>query len=120
MLRRRFLSLLFLCAVYLVNIIVFPVHADGDVNLTDLPSQLANALGISVFAASLLASAIFLFAFLLPVAIWGKESVFPTAIIGFVVMGFLVAVGWLPAWVMLMTVLLVAGMYAVIWKHMLG
>lgn len=91
----------------------------SEVDLLELPELIAEALGISTFAGGILLSALFLLMFLLPVAIWGdetKSSMLLSMMIGFPLMSFLVAIAFLPSWVMVMTVLMVAGMYALIWK----
>lgn len=102
-------SLLFLC---LISSIPSVYAAEGDdVNFMEFPQYLSDAMGIPVLASQLLICAIFLFAFLLPCAIWGKTSL-PAIIVAFSIMGFLIAVSWLPYWFLLLISLIVALIYA--------
>lgn len=77
----------------------------------EFPEYLSAAIGIPVLASQLLISTVFLFAFLLPCAIWGKTSL-PAIIVGFSLLGFLIAVAWLPYWFLLLISLIVALIYA--------
>lgn len=100
--------------------LIYPVYAsEGEnVNIMQLPEKLSEALGIPVFASQLLLCSIFLFMFLLPLAIWGKTSL-PVIIVGFSVMGTLIALGWLPYWFLLIISLIVALIYAKEIKNLL-
>lgn len=101
--------LLFLC---LISSIPSVYAAEGDnVNFMEFPQYLSNAIGVPLLASQLLISTIFLFAFMLPCAIWGKTSL-PAIIVGFSLMGFLIAVSWLPYWFLLLISLIVALIYA--------
>lgn len=92
---------------------VYAVDETGKVNLLDLPQKLADALGIPLFAAQILTCLIFLFIFLLPIAIFCKRNPTIIAIIVCVpLLGFFVAVGWLSYWVLLVIVLILAAMYS--------
>lgn len=101
-----FLSL-FLCVLSLIA----PCYASNGegVDMMDFPQKLSDALGIPVLASQLLISAIFLFAFLLPCA--SKNPLVPL-MIGLPLMGFLIAMNWLPFWLMLLVVMIVAILYA--------
>ena len=98
---------------FLVLTLITPVYADDepDINLVNLPEQLGDAWGISSFAAGLFMSTVLLFAFLLPLVVWRKTGLI-TLIVGFSIMGFCIAIGWLPYWIMLLISLLIASMYA--------
>lgn len=98
---------------FLVLTLIIPVYADDepDINLVNLPEQLGDAWGISGFAAGLFMSTIVFFAFLLPLVVWRKSGLI-TLIVGFSIMGFCIAIGWLPYWIMLLISLLIAAMYA--------
>lgn len=101
--------LLFLC---LISSIPSVYAAEGEgVNFMEFPQYLSDAIGIPVFASQMLISTVFIFAFLLPCAIWGKTSL-PAIIVGFSIMGFLIAVSWLPYWFLLLISLIVALIYA--------
>jgi len=103
------LSLLFLCLITLIS----PVYAsEGEnPNIMEFPQKLSEAIGIPIFASQILLSSIILLMGLLPCAIWGKSHL-PALIVGFCLMGFLIAVGWMPYWFLLMITLIVALMFA--------
>ena len=93
------------------------VHAsDGEnVNLNELPQQLANALGISEFAGGLLATAILICLFLFPTLMLagyfggsGTAAGYASLIVGLTVAGVCVALQWLPVWVFAIICLLIA------------
>ena len=100
-------------SLFLVLTLIIPVYADDepDINLINLPEQLGDAWGISSFAAGLFLSMILFFAFLFPLVIWRKSGLI-TLIVGFSIMGFCIAIGWLPYWIMLLISLLIAALYA--------
>lgn len=84
------------------------------------PNWLADALGIPLLAGQLLASACVLACILLPFAFYERRSFWATIIIGLVVFAFLVALGWLPTWLMLLLTLLVAGLFAFRFSNWFG
>jgi len=90
------------------------VYADDPVNLSDLPQQLATQLTIPLFAGQILASSIILALFLLPTVFacskFGKDVIFPSLFMGFLSLSFCIAVGWLPTWILLITVLIVVAL----------
>ena len=113
--------ILSLSLFFLVLTLIIPVYAEDDepdVNLLNLPEQLGNAWGISTFAAGIFMSTIMFFTFLFPLIIWRKSGLI-VLIVGFGIMGFCIAVGWLPYWIMLLISLLIAAMYASTIKKMM-
>lgn len=91
----------------------------GDFDLANLPQALANVLGLSLFSSQILCCAIFFSMFSLPILILGRESkgsMFLDAAIDFLLFGFFVAVNWLGTWALLMMILLVSGIWALMWK----
>jgi hypothetical protein len=85
----------------------------GQVNLLDLPSKLAYALSIPLFAGQLLASTIVICTFIFPVLLLTRgKSIIALLIVGLATMGFLFALGWLPYWFILILVLIVAGLWS--------
>jgi len=71
-------------------------------SLTDLPAQVGSALGISIGSAGLLLSCGVLVSIgMLCVLMGRKMNVLATAIPMVSSMAFLVAVGWLPYWILL-------------------
>jgi hypothetical protein len=117
----KFILRVMLC-VFLVSTLILNVHAsDGpsDVNLQDIPKNLANALGISLYAGKLLTCIVFFFWVFLPTIVFGrKESHFIIVLIseGFLLFGFFIAVQWIEWWYMLVYTLIVAGLWATKWK----
>lgn len=111
-LRMKKKALLYLPLFFLVLTLIIPVYAEDepDVNIVNLPAQLADAWGISTFAAGLFMSTIVFFAFLLPLIIWRKTGLI-TLVVGFSIMGFCIAIGWLPFWITILVGLLIIAMY---------
>lgn len=92
--------------------LIIPVYADDpDINIMNLPAQLASAWGITEFAAGLFMSTLLCLAFLFTIAIW-KKTAFAPLIVGIGVMGFCIAIGWLPYWILIAVVMLIAAMSA--------
>jgi hypothetical protein len=108
--RRLFLPLFLFLTLNLINE-VYATDA-ASVDLTHLPDQVANALGIPVFAAGILCFIIMTFALMLPAMIWGKKGSMASLFIGLGVLGFGIAVAWLPFWFLLIIILIIAVMFA--------
>ncbi len=92
-------------------------YAQTGFDLLDLPQNVADYFGIGLFAAELLVSFMFL---LFPTVMIGflmskrsgASALYAVLIVDFVVMGFLVALGWLDYWIFLIVCLLVAVLMA--------
>ncbi len=91
--------------VFLILTIIPVVHAEDTIphNLLDIPTGIAEALGISTFAAGLLTSIILLMVCVLPFVVLtlrarGNVAMIATLIVGMSVLGFCVAVAWFPIW----------------------
>lgn len=85
------------------------------VDLSEMPQRLGDSLGMSLLAGQMLSSAIVLALFLFPTMLLTKRSGqqgMAVIIMTFMVMGSLVAFGWLPIWFLLVTALLVALLFA--------
>jgi len=100
-----------LTSLILLLIFVIPVYASEDVNLSDLPQQLSEKLTIPLFAAQLLTTAIFLTLFLFPAFILTK-NILAHIMIGFIIMGFCIAMEWLPYWFLIIIAMIVALMFS--------
>lgn len=92
-------------------------YAAPDIDLIDLPQNVADYFGIPLFAAELLVSAgILLFATVLVGFVMKRSAnqaiLYSILIVDFVLMGFLVALSWLDYWIFLIVCLLVAIMFA--------
>jgi len=86
-----------------------------DIDLTEIPQNLADATGIPLFAGKLLCSAILLFMFILPLVVLTRRKgtgYIAELFVGFMVMGVCVALQWLPYWIIIVLLLIVAGTYA--------
>lgn len=113
---------LFLLAPLFLVFSIPSVYAE-DVDLSQIPNNLAEKTGIPLFAGQLLCSAIILFMFLLPLTILTRKrgsSWLAELIVGFIILGVCIALGWLPYWIMLVICLIVAGMYASKMKNVFG
>jgi hypothetical protein len=83
------------------------------VSLTGVPDALANALGISLFPAQILASLLFMSFFLLPILFLTKgKNIILAVLIGISCLSFTVAIGWLPFWTLVVIVLMTSLMFA--------
>ena len=108
-------KIVFLVLTLFVFLVFVPsVYAEGEVSLTDFPQQLADKLGIDLFPAQLLTSAIFLGLFLFPaILLAGKDNaIFAMVIVGLPVMGFCIAMEWLSYWFLLVVAMLIALMFS--------
>jgi len=93
---------------------ITPVNAEN-VNLSDVPTKLGEALGIGTFAGQMLMSGIFMLMFLLPICMLtrkGRGSWIPEVAVTFVIMGTCIAIGWLPYWFLLIIGMFVALMFS--------
>jgi len=97
--------------IYFALLLIYPVHATEEVDLTDFPKQLSKRLNIPLFAAQLLTSGLFLALFLFPTLLLTK-NVLAHLMIGLIIMGFCVAMGWLHYWFILVTMVVVALMFS--------
>lgn len=79
-------------------------------NLYLLPSYVGNTLGIGYMGGGLVLSSILILGFMIPV-LRGRNILLPV-IVGFVALGLLTYLGWLPFWILLMVILTVAGLWA--------
>jgi len=90
---------------------IMPIKAEDDENidLSDLPAQFSEKMGIDLFAAQLLTSGIVLCIFLFPtLLLTGCRNWVAPLFVGLTVLGFCVAMGWLPVFILLLLVLLSA------------
>jgi len=105
-------NFILLWLVYSALLLIYPVDATGEeVDLADFPKQLSERLNIPLFAAQILTSGLFLALFLFPTLMLTK-NVFAHLMIGFTILSFCVAMGWLPVFLMIMFVLVVVAMMA--------
>ena len=107
---------LLLFTVFLVALLIPQVYAqnenDDTINLLEIPDHLATALGIPLFASQLLTCSLVMLIVLLPIAIFAKRNTILTLIIGFTLMGFFIAIGWMPFWFLLVIALLIASLWS--------
>ena len=75
-----------------------------------LPYQVGNVLGIGYMGGGLVLSSMLILAFMIPV-LRGRNILLPI-IVGFVALGLLTFLGWLPFWILLLVLLTVAGLWA--------
>jgi len=87
----------------------------GGVELSEFPAALARQFGISEYAGNILASAIAIAFFVFPTLFLQKKYNFSPIIsilMGFVIMGFCTAVGWLDIFFMLLMCMITALMFS--------
>ncbi len=106
-------SLFFLILFFILIPVVKAAEEDVDIGTFD--DALADRLGIPLFAAQLLTSSMFLGWFMFPAILMAKDHVSQSLVVTFMglpIMGFCIAMGWLPTWILLMACLIVALMFA--------
>ena len=111
--KKRCLALIPLFFLMLIS----PVYAEDDVNLLTLHEQLGERLGVGTFAGGLIASAILLMIFILPVALINrsrKGGGGPVAelFLGLAILGVCVAITWFPVWIFVLLCFLTALMFS--------
>jgi len=107
----------FLLTTLILLFILIPcVYAGEEVNLTDLPKKLAEMLTISETAAQYLTAGIFLCLFMFPTFMLTK-NIFAHLMVGLVILGFCTVMGWIPVFIIIILVLVVAGLLAVRFKE---
>lgn len=91
-------------------------------DLTEIPASLAELTGTDVFTAGILASAIGIALILFPVMYLfrSKGQFLAALIVGLPISGVFVALGWLPIWIYIILILLVAIMYASSFTQKIG
>lgn len=109
-LNKWILCVLIVSLVILINVPHVYAQDEGEVDLTDLPSNLAKALGVSEAVAKLLASACVMLLFLTPVLMLTR-NLYAILMIGFIAMGTLIALGWLDFWFILVISLIIASLW---------
>jgi len=85
--------------------------SDPDVDLLNLPHQIAIHLGISDFAGGLIASVIILMMISLPLAFL-KAKLILILLVDILAIAMLIGIGWLPIWIIVLETLFVVGMFA--------
>jgi hypothetical protein len=79
-----------------------------------IPSQLAGALGISTDNAALLLSCFIIVSVALAIGLLGGRRLHPIIVIApmIAVIAFLVAIAWMPIWILMVIAIIVAFMFA--------
>lgn len=86
-----------------------------EINLTHIPIALADQMNIDLFPAQLFCSSVFMMIVIMPVSIIARSkraSFIPEVAISLIVMGFLIGIGWLPYWFLIILSVLIALMFA--------
>jgi len=97
--------------------IISPVYAESEVNLLTLHEALGEKLGVGTFAGGLIASAILLMMFIMPVALINRSrkgggGPMAELFIGLTILGVCVAITWFPVWIFVLLCFLVAVMFS--------
>lgn len=100
------ISLFFL---FLSILIIPSVYAAGSFEVSDVPSYLDEQLGCGEFVGGLIASVVLLCIVMLPTMYLTKGKAYSLYIIfGLLVLAPLVGLGWLPVWLYIIIILLIA------------
>jgi len=81
----------------------------------DIPTNLAEALGVTTFIAGIMAGSILLMIMILPTALITRKKnlgFIPELIMGFIGITISCALGWFPYWILIVLSLLIALMFA--------
>lgn len=112
--KRTFTLAVLVCCLALT--LVNPAYAQdngSDVNLLDLPKNVARALGIPLYAGQLLTCAVFIFWLVFPTVIFVRKHLDYILILeGFILLALFIALSWIEFWYMLVYVLVVVGLFA--------
>jgi len=104
------LSLSFLSLILFISS-VQAIEDDDVVDISKLPNKLAEALNAPLFAGQILASAIPFCIICFPTFLLTKNSMAHVSAV-IIVLGFDVAIGWLPVWLLLVLSVLIGLMFA--------
>lgn len=98
----------------IIQSLILTVHADTeDVDISQFPSKLAEALNIPLFAGQLMASGLIMAFFLLPTLVLTRgKNVIAVIFMGFMAMSICIALTWLPYWILIVISLLIAWLYS--------
>ena len=90
-------------------LIVAPVHAARSFDVTEIPTYIDEQFGVGEFVGGLLASVVFLSILMLPIMYLTKGKAYSLYIVfGLSVLGVLVGLGWLPVWLYIIMLLMIA------------
>jgi len=81
------------------------------IDINDIPTSFADAVGISQTAAELVISAMILLSIGIALSMFKGSNMALTVIIMIAMVGMLTAIGWLDAWLLVMIVLVIALMF---------
>jgi len=99
---------LFLLLVLFSSALIPTAYADdeGNFDLAAVPQALADRLNISLFASQTLIAVIFLCMTMFPTLLLTRHPI-AHVVMGIATVSFLVTIGWIPTWILLMLVLTV-------------
>lgn len=83
---------------------------EGGLDLANFPQAVANAFGTSLLGGQLIASAFVLMVMLLPTLLLTRKNPLIAVIVGILALGIDVALTWLPAWIFLITIIMIAAL----------
>lgn len=98
------------------------VHWCIIMQIEDIPEMFGDFFDISTEASQVFLSIVVILAVLLPVMLMsrGSKSVTIEAVVLFLTMCFLIGIGWLPFWILIMAVLIIAIFWAGIGADMVS
>ena len=92
---------------------VYAVNEDEVVQMADFPQRLADMLTIPLFAGQLLASLIVICLTLFPVLVFTRgQNPIAAVIVGVGTLSVCIALTWLPVWLFVITLLLIALLFS--------
>ena len=103
----------------LIFLLLFGSVVPTPLFLNDLPQSIADNLGVSVIAAQLLLTLIVVLAAILPVVVLAPTNRIAALITGLAALSFCLAVGWLPAEVFILFILVITFIVAGLFRDMI-
>lgn len=106
--------------VYKVTTGTTPPSSSGtNIDITQIPIQLGLRLGISIFASGIIVVIILLLFVELPLMIFASDNIILMTIFGILILCVGVALTWLPLWTLIIVVVLVALLFADVFRKFL-
>lgn len=93
--------------------LISPVYAETDVDLSKIDEQLALRLGVTTFIGGIICTTILFMMIVLPIAIIARRKnpgFIPELIGGMLCLSLSIALGWLPTWILLIIILMIVAL----------
>lgn len=106
----RYLAIPLISLLFLFTVIPLCYAGDDDIDLAGMKTHLAEKFHIDEFSAGLLLTAFVYMMFILPIVVYSRKML-PSLTIGLLILGFCVAIGWTPYFILILLILLIGGLW---------